>query len=198
MAFGHDKLIKNVILEKVSGSETNIEPVRESLYWYRKRFKIETMFSDKKSRGFNIHKSHISRPERVAKLLIVAALAYIFIIYFGLLATHNDFMKNIHRIDRCDLSLFTLGLRALEYLLNHRKKNVSGSEGLPMLRHHITHFLEYCKNSNFSNRSIESLECRLLEFNAFIQQQPAPGIGHITYHHLIQFVAESACVTFMG
>ncbi|MFZ5519200.1 MAG: site-specific integrase [Candidatus Zhuqueibacterota bacterium] len=59
-----------------------------------------------------------------------------------------------------------------------------------MLRHHITHFLDYCKNSNFSNRSIESLECRLLEFNAFIQQQAAPGIEHITYHHLIQFVAD--------
>jgi len=101
---------------------TNIAPVRESLYWYRKRFKIETMFSDKKSRGFNIHKSHLSKPERVAKLLIVTALAYIFIIYFGLLAMRDDFIKNIHRSDRCDLSLFTLGLRALEYLLNHRKK----------------------------------------------------------------------------
>ncbi|MFZ5519208.1 MAG: hypothetical protein ACOY90_21435 [Candidatus Zhuqueibacterota bacterium] len=59
-----------------------------------------------------------------------------------------------------------------------------------MLRHHITHFFEYCKNSNFSNRSIESLECRLLEFNAFILLQAAPCIGHITYHHLIQFVAD--------
>ena len=101
---------------------TNIEPVPESLYWYRKRFKIETMFSDKKSRGFNIHKSHMSDPERVARLLIVTALAYIFIIYFGILATQNDYIKKIHRADRCDLSLFTLGLRTLEYLLNHLKK----------------------------------------------------------------------------
>jgi len=101
---------------------TNIELARESLYWYRKRFKIETMFSDKKSRGFNIHKSHISDPERVARLLIVTALAYIFIIYFGILATQNDYVKKIHRADRCDLSLFTLGLRTLEYLLNQRKK----------------------------------------------------------------------------
>ena len=55
---------------------------------------------------------------------MVTALAYIFIIYFGLLATHNDYVKKIHRADRCDLSLFTLGLRTLEYLLNHRKKMV--------------------------------------------------------------------------
>lgn len=101
---------------------TNIELARESLYWYRKRFKIETMFSDKKSRGFNIHKSHISDPERVARLLVVTALAYIFIIYFGILATQNGYIKNIHRTDRCDLSLFTLGMRTLEFLLNQRKK----------------------------------------------------------------------------
>jgi len=101
---------------------TDIELAQESLYWYRKRFKIETMFSDKKSRGFNIHKSHISNPERVARLLIAAALAYIFIIYFGILATHNAYVKKIHRGDRCDLSLFTLGLRLLDYLLSHRQK----------------------------------------------------------------------------
>lgn len=103
---------------------TNLEIAQESLYWYRKRFKIETMFSDKKSRGFNIHKSHLSKPERVARLLIAAALAYIFIIYFGILATQNDYIKKIHRADRCDLSLFTLGLRTLEYFLNHHKKMV--------------------------------------------------------------------------
>jgi hypothetical protein len=101
---------------------TNIEPAAESLYWYRKRFKIETLFSDKKSRGFNIHKSHMSDPKRVARLLIVTALAYIFIIYFGIHATQHDYVKQIHRADRCDLSLFTLGLRALDYLLNHRNR----------------------------------------------------------------------------
>jgi len=57
-----------------------------------------------------------------AWVVIAAALAYIFIIYFGILANHNDHVKKIHRGDRCDLSLFTLGLRLLEYLLNHRKK----------------------------------------------------------------------------
>ena len=101
---------------------TNIELAPEALYWYRKRFKIETMFSDKKSRGFNIHKSHISDPERVAKLLIVTAWAYFFIIYFGILGTQNDYIKNIHRKDRCDLSLFTLGMRSLEFFLNQPRK----------------------------------------------------------------------------
>jgi len=101
---------------------TNLTLPQESLYWYRKRFKIETMFSDKKSRGFNLHKSHMSAPERVSRLLIVTALAYIFIIYFGIFAIKNEFTKKVHRTDRCDLSLFTLGLRTFEYLLNYRAK----------------------------------------------------------------------------
>jgi site-specific recombinase XerD len=59
-----------------------------------------------------------------------------------------------------------------------------------MLRHSISTFLQYCTNSNFSKRSIESLEFRLHEFNTFIQQQEVTAIEHINYQHLIQFVAD--------
>jgi hypothetical protein len=100
---------------------TNIEPSQEAMFWYKKRFKIETMFSDKKSRGFNLDKSHISDPERMAKLLIASSLAYIFIICLGIYALKNGYCKIIHRADRCDLSLFQLGLRMMDFLLNKRK-----------------------------------------------------------------------------
>ena len=99
---------------------TNIDPAREALYWYQKRFRIETMFSDKKSRGFHLHKSHISDPERVDRLLMVAALAYIFIICFGVYAVRSGLAKVIHRTDRCDLSLCQLGFRLLDYLIARR------------------------------------------------------------------------------
>jgi hypothetical protein len=32
---------------------------------------------------------------------------------------HKGFNKIIHRTDRCDLSLFQLGLRLLDYFLDH-------------------------------------------------------------------------------
>ena len=35
------------------------------------------LFSDQKSRGFHIHQSHISDPQRLSRLLIAACLAYI-------------------------------------------------------------------------------------------------------------------------
>ena len=36
--------------------------------------------------------------------------------FFGILALETGLYKQIHRTDRCDLSLFQLGLRLLNYL----------------------------------------------------------------------------------
>lgn len=85
---------------------------------YAKHCRIETFFSDQKSRGFHLHQSHLSDPTRLARLLIAACLAYIWIIYLGALCAQDGWRRLIHRGDRCDLSLFQLGLRLLEYLLN--------------------------------------------------------------------------------
>ena len=98
---------------------SNLEVGEEALYWYRQRFKIETFFSDQKSRGFHLHKSHIADPQRLARLMIAACLAYIWIIWLGVIAKRAQWLALIHRSDRCDLSLFQLGLRLLDYLLNY-------------------------------------------------------------------------------
>ena len=86
--------------------------------WYSLRFSIETLFSDQKSRGFHLHKSHLSDPDRLSQLMIAACLAYIWIIYLGNLSIQQGWSKIIHRTRRCDLSLFQLGLRLLDYFLN--------------------------------------------------------------------------------
>ena len=80
---------------------------------YRKRAHIETFFSDQKSRGFHLHQSHLSDPTRLARFLIAACLAYIWVVYLGVCALGDDWLKRLHRQDRCDLSLFRLGLRLL-------------------------------------------------------------------------------------
>jgi hypothetical protein len=97
---------------------TNIASADEACRWYGKRFRIETFFSDQKSRGFHLHKSHISESTRLARLLMAACLAYIWIVYLGALCEQDGWVCIIHRGDRCDLSLFQLGLRLLDYLLN--------------------------------------------------------------------------------
>lgn len=102
---------------------TNMELAEEACFWYKKRFRIETFFSDQKSRGFHLHKSHLDNPARLATLMIAACLAYIWMVFLGTFATQTGWNKVIHRTDRCDLSLFQLGLSLLEHFLN---------EGIPI------------------------------------------------------------------
>jgi hypothetical protein len=97
---------------------SNLATAEEACRWYQKRFRIETFFSDQKSRGFHIQQSHISDPQRLSRLLIAACLAYIWIIYLGTLGEKEAWREIIHRRKRCDLSLFQLGMRILEYFLN--------------------------------------------------------------------------------
>ena len=115
---------------------TSLADLDAALQLYKKRAQIETFFSDQKSRGFNIHKSHLSEPRRVGRLLIATCLAYVWIVYLGVCAMQDDWMKQLHRQDRCDLSLFRLGLRLLARCL---KDHIPIPEGflvpltLPML-----------------------------------------------------------------
>lgn len=100
---------------------TNLELAEEACYWYRRRYRIETLFSDKKSRGFHIHKSHLSDPARLARLLMATSLAYIWIIYLGILVIREGHTDLIDRSDRRDKSLFRLGLDWLTHRLKWGK-----------------------------------------------------------------------------
>ena len=98
---------------------SNLTQVQAACDWYRKRAQIETFFSDQKSRGFQVDRSHLSDPARVTRLMLAACLAYLWVIYLGIVAHAEGWVAYIHRQPRCDLSLFQLGLRLLEYCLNH-------------------------------------------------------------------------------
>ena len=74
----------------------------EACRLYEKRFRIETFFSDQKSRGFHIHKSHMSDAQRLSRLLIAACLAYIWVVYLGSVCEKDQWRPIIHRRKRCD------------------------------------------------------------------------------------------------
>ena len=98
---------------------SNLPVVEEAIKYYQKRFRIETFFSDQKSRGFHIQKSHIEDPQRLSRLLIATCLAYIWIVYLGSQCKTGGWQDIIHRKSRCDLSLFQLGLRLLDHFMNN-------------------------------------------------------------------------------
>lgn len=96
---------------------TNLELAEEACELYKKRCLIETFFSDHKSRGFNIQKSRLKDPHRIAKLLMVACFAYIWLVYLGVVAKKRGLEGLFARKGRKVLSLFQLGFRYLDYLL---------------------------------------------------------------------------------
>ena len=97
---------------------SNLDFFEEARVWYKKRFGIETFFSDQKSRGFYLCHSHLSQPERLARLLMATCLAYYWMVCLGAEVVRHGWQATIHRTERCDLSLFQLGLHWLEHCLN--------------------------------------------------------------------------------
>ena len=102
---------------------TNLELGQEALACYRRRYGIETFFSDQKSRGFHLAHSHLSDPQRLSRLLIASCLGYIWMVCLGVRVKQKGKLPDIHRSNRCDLSLFQIGLIWLEHCL---------TEGLPI------------------------------------------------------------------
>ena len=95
----------NVLIQHEKGYKdpiyliTNLEFPDRISQLYKKRFKIETFFSDQKSRGFHIQRSRIGKPQRLAKLLIATCLAYILCILAGIKCLQSKFYPEVHRTD---------------------------------------------------------------------------------------------------
>jgi len=99
---------------------TNLLNPYQACRYYRRRFRMETFFSDQKSRGFHIHKSHLADPARLSRMLLAACLAYVWMICQGLQVIASNQSTLIDRTERIDKSLFRLGLDWIKYALKHR------------------------------------------------------------------------------
>jgi len=80
----------------------NMSSAEEAIEYDTKRFRIETFFSDQKSRGFHMQKSHLTDPQRLSRLFIASCLAYIWVVYLGSLCQKEGWQSIIHRRKRCD------------------------------------------------------------------------------------------------
>ena len=96
---------------------TSLADADAAVKLYRLRFRIECMFANHKSRGFRIDKSHLADPARLARLVIATSLAYLWIHAAAVFAHAHGWVEQFHRKDRCDLGLFQIGLRAIQYAL---------------------------------------------------------------------------------
>lgn len=97
---------------------SNLDFLEEAYGWYRRRYRIETFFSDQKSRGFYVCHSHISDTRHLHRLLMGTCLAYLWMVCLGDWVVKRGYLPLIHRADRCDWSLFHIGLGWIEYCLD--------------------------------------------------------------------------------
>lgn len=82
---------------------------RRLLRLYGKRSRIESMYSDMKTRGFDLQKTRLRTAERIERLMLGIALAYLWFMALGSWVVKNGLRREIDRPDRRDLSYFRLG-----------------------------------------------------------------------------------------
>ena len=109
---------------------------------YKKRWGIEVLFANLKSRGFDLEETHLVHEERIEKLiaLLVLAMSWAHIVGEWLALTKPIKIKNHGRKAK---SLFRYGLDHLQYvLLNINQK---AQEFLKCIDSFILHFLPHIK-----------------------------------------------------
>jgi transposase len=112
---------------------TNLELPQEVAYWYAKRPGIEPLFGDVKGHGFDLQTCRLRHPERVCRLMLAVALAYVWLCFLGSIALMTGLNKLVDRTDRRDRSLFTIGRLWLNRLLKLDKSILVGFFPYPFL-----------------------------------------------------------------
>lgn len=95
------------------------------MFFYKKRFAIETLFKDLKSRGFNLHKNRLTKALALFNLILIAALGYCILISFGENNKNNKLrikVLRVHKIQKSEISIFSIGVKFLDYMLKYNRK----------------------------------------------------------------------------
>jgi hypothetical protein len=97
---------------------TNCLTAAEAKELYTLRFTIETLFSDLKSRGFNLDDTRLWEPDRLNRLMLAATIAYFLMVTLGVEAIVSGAIRQLVRTDAFYHSLFQLGLFYLNHIFN--------------------------------------------------------------------------------
>jgi Transposase DDE domain len=81
---------------------TNMDVGKMACRYYKRRFQIETMFKQLKSKGFQLHKTRLECPTKTSNLIMVVATAFIFSFCMGCFLKHQCDEKTLSTIARKD------------------------------------------------------------------------------------------------
>jgi len=69
---------------------TNLDLGYEACQYYKRRFKIETLFKHLKSAGFYFHKTRLKCPKKLTNLIIVVAFSFVISFCMGLFIKQKE------------------------------------------------------------------------------------------------------------
>lgn len=96
-----------------------------ALQMYKKRWQIETMFKAFKTGGFNLEDTHLTDYQRINKLLLITAMAFLWAYKVGIYRNDNIKEIVIKKHGRPAQSLFSYGLEFLaQALINFFPKRI--------------------------------------------------------------------------
>jgi hypothetical protein len=98
---------------------TNFPTRCTTLNAYKRRMWIEEMFGDWKGHGFDFESTHVHHADRLSILTLAVALLYLWLVFDGVKRIHSSECIFVDRSDRCDLSIFQIGLRWIERCLKN-------------------------------------------------------------------------------
>ncbi len=121
--YGHDLYVVGLRLAKAAKGiddllilVTNGRP-SQALALYAQRWQIETLFGALKTRGFDFEATHLTRPERVERLLSILALAFVWATLVGVWLHENHKALPVKKHGRRSRSIFRYGLDHLRTIL---------------------------------------------------------------------------------
>jgi hypothetical protein len=101
---------------------TNLPPGLHLCRWYSKRNWLEQSFRDEKSHGFNWQASRVTDPKRMHRLLLIMALAHLWIMLLGDVSLSEPWRQRLGfhvRSNRRRWSLFRKGRELLDRALRY-------------------------------------------------------------------------------
>jgi hypothetical protein len=96
---------------------SNLSPAEQPHLVYERRYWVETLFGNCKSRGFQLARTEMETPAHLDRLILAVAMATCLTLGLGTHLILSGQSDQVDRTDRRDLSLFQLGWRCLYRLL---------------------------------------------------------------------------------
>ena len=123
---GGTKVKTNVVVRRIASDEAkdpflilatwNLDPTSASAL-YRTRWEIETLFAALKSRGYDLEATHLTKPDRIQRLIGLLALTFAWTHLIGEHRAGREGPPPKKRHGRRSKSLFRYGLDRLQSVL---------------------------------------------------------------------------------